>query len=175
MLRVRLHLHSYFHSKLFPLSKLTILGRPRRWHSLVSSWPNCIGADAAVQSCQGLTEQYEVLGDYLKGKTCTTLEKRATSVSNYCIYLDRNGLLFPGNEQALYEYLCAERTAGRAPSRMKGTMEALTFVQFVLQVDVADLISFRRCHDVGSLESTGPKAQASPLHLWWNSGRCTRF
>ena len=137
----------------------------RRWHRLVSSWPNCIGAAEALQNCQSLTEQYEVLGDYLKAKSPATLEKRATSIANYCSYLDKRGDPFPGDEQTLYAYLCAERTAGKAPSRMKGTMEALTFVQFVLQVDVADLISSRRCHGVGSVESSGPKAQASPFTL----------
>ena len=73
-----------------------------------------------------------------------------------------------GGEQTLYEYLCVERTAGKASSGMKGTMEALTFVQFILQIYVAGLMSSRRCHGVGSVESEGPKAQP-----WWSSGRYT--
>ena len=38
-------------------------------------------------------------------------------------------------------------------------------LQFVLQVDVAVLTSSRGCHGVGSVESAGPKAQASPFAL----------
>ena len=82
-------------------------------------------------------------------------------VTNY--FLDR-GRSFPCAEEQMYEFLCAERDSGSAPSRMKATLEACVFARHVLGVTQVDaIINSRRCSGTAASNIHKTIKQSTPL------------
>ena len=111
-----------------------------------------------------VSDQLRILRDVFATKAPLTLIKRANSLQRYVNFLDTEGILFPGDEAALYRHFCAERDIGSPPSRLQSVVEAIRFAEHVLGVSQlgAELLS-KRVVGASKFQSSGPRRQASPF------------
>ena len=135
-----------------------------RWHSLLMSWHDSVDIVKALQHRTSQKEQFQIIVDIFYNKAPSTLMKRVRSLSrvtNYC--LDR-GISFPCTENQMYDFLCAERESGAAPSRMKSVLEACVFSRHILGVIEMDaIINSRRCSGTTASDVHRVIKQSTPL------------
>ena len=135
-----------------------------RWHSLLMSWHDSVDIVKALQHRTSQKEQFQIIVDIFYNKAPSTLMKRVRSLSrvtNYC--LDR-GISFPCTENQMYDFLCAERESGAAPSRMKSVLEACVFSRHILGVtEMNPIISSRRCSGTTASDVNKVIKQSTPL------------
>ena len=136
----------------------------KRWYDLVLRFPLGIAVKDQIALLAEVSDQLRVLRDIFATKSPLTLIKRANSLQRYVNFLDDQGLLFPGDEAALYKHFCIERDSGSPPSRLQAVVEALRFTEHVLGVTQlgAELLS-KRVIGASKFEVAGPRRQASPF------------
>ena len=78
----------------------------KRWYDLVLRFPFGIAIKDQMSLMADVSDQLRILRDVFATKT---LIKRANSLQRYVNFLDTEGILFPGDEAALYRHFCAER------------------------------------------------------------------
>ena len=126
-------------------------------------WNPCDFVDMLEAEAQG-DAQREVVSDVLRGKTPSTLRKRARAISGLQAFLTEKMITFPCGEKDLYTFLKHMEAEGMAKSRCTGLLEALAFVRHVIGVDeVEDLLKSRRCRGVGVVEAFKASEQAPAL------------
>jgi hypothetical protein len=108
----------------------------KRWYDIVLRFPLGIGIKDQMSLLADVPDQLRVLRDVFATKAPLTLIKRANSLQRYINFLDGQGMLFPGDEDALYRHFCSER---------ESVVEALRFTEHVLGVSQlsAELLSKR--------------------------------
>ncbi|CAE7519225.1 dnajb6-b [Symbiodinium sp. CCMP2592] len=137
----------------------------KRWYNLVLLWKSELLVVKQVSSAT-VVEGMDILADYLRPKAPSTLNKRASSLFLLDKLLSEEGLLFPPDEQHLYDALCKLRAKGKAQSGRKGILEALNFCYFVLNIEECEELVFsRRCQGVCYVEPRARVNQASPFSL----------
>jgi hypothetical protein len=136
----------------------------KRWYDLVLRFPLGIAVKDQISLLAEVSDQLRVLRDIFATKSPLTLIKRANSLQRYVNFLDNQGLLFPGDEAALYKHFCMERDTGSPPSRLQAVVEALRFTEHVLGVAQlgVELLS-KRVIGASKFEVAGPRRQASPF------------
>ena len=117
----------------------------KRWYDIVLRFPLGIGIKDQMSLLADVPDQLRVLRDVFATKAPLTLIKRANSLQRYINFLDGQGMLFPGDEDALYRHFCLERESGSPSSRLQSVVEALRFTEHVLGVSQlsAELLSKR--------------------------------
>ena len=136
----------------------------KRCYDLVLRFPLGIAVKDQISLLAEVSDQLRVLRDIFATRSPLTLIKRANSLQRYVNFLDDQGLLFPGDEAALYKLFCTERDAGSPPSRLQAVVEALRFTEHVLGVAQlgVELLS-KRVIGASKFDVTGPRRQASPF------------
>ena len=136
----------------------------KRWYDIVLRFPLGIGIKDQMSLLADVPDQLRVLRDVFATKAPLTLIKRANSLQRYINFLDGQGMLFPGDEDALYRHFCSERESGSPSSRLQSVVEALRFTEHVLGVSQlsAELLS-KRVLGASKFQSSGPRRQASPF------------
>ena len=136
----------------------------KRWYNLVLLWKSELLVVKQVSNAS-VVEGMDILADYLRPKALpSTLNKRASSLFLLDRLLSEAGILFPPDEQALYEALCKLRAKGTAQSGRKGILEAVNFCYFVLNIEECEELVFsRRCKGVCYVEPRARVNQASPF------------
>ena len=81
----------------------------KRWYDIVLRFPLGIGIKDQMSLLADVPDQLRVLRDVFATKAPLTLIKRANSLQRYINFLDGQGMLFPGDEDALYRHFCLER------------------------------------------------------------------
>ena len=118
----------------------------KHWLVLTTTWRCDIELVMCMQGCDSNNSQHIMLGDVFRGKSPSTLTKRANSMKLLCNILSKVGLEFPCSESSLYGVLCELRRQGAPPSRGKGILEAIAFVRYTMGIlECEPLLTGRRC------------------------------
>ena len=105
-----------------------------------------------------------MLRDLFWKKSPQTLKKRVHSLLRFMAFLNESLEPFPGTEPLLYEFLQNEKDSGAPTSRLQSVMQALSFLEHVLDVEeVSTLTRSKRCMGASSKLSNGPTRQADPF------------
>lgn len=138
----------------------------RRWLDALLRMPHNIEICEQLQGVDDVSSQLRVLRDVFSRKSPATLKKRINSLLRYMVFLERQGVVFPGNEQFLYLFLDGERNQGAPQSKLQGVIESLNFCQHVIGIEeVSPLTSSKRCLGVPGGKAGGPRRQADPFKV----------
>ena len=136
------------------------------WMALVHRWDPRCSISMMLAQLPGTDRVFTMFAHLFAGRSPITIRKRGYSVMRLCDYLDEACEIFPCSESAFYDFLCHETTNGAPQSRLKGYMQALNFVQFVMSVsEVTALTSSARCKGACMSEYLKERIQASPLRV----------
>ena len=138
----------------------------RRWHSCILTWEGDEPIINIIRSKEDFRAQCQIIVDVLHNKAPSTLLKRCSSISRLVNDLMSHGAFFPCTEDELYQHLCAQRSLGAKPSRLKSLLEAVTFVRHVFNMaSLDDCAKSRRCMGVASTKQPLIVKHAPPLLL----------
>ena len=134
----------------------------RLWLKVTSSWEACLLRSQLDEMDQ--SGQITLLGYILRGKAPSTVLKRARSLVPVMDFLRENETFFPCDEELLYSFLKKLESSGAPKSRLCSLMEYLNFVEHVMGVSEASLLtSSRRCKGVCVFEIFKEAKQAPAL------------
>ena len=136
----------------------------RRWRAMILTWDENERIVEELISRDSFKSQAQILVDVFFNKAPATLLKRCNSLGRLCNFLKDDNKLFPCNESTLYQFLSYEKSKGSPASRLKGVLEALTFVRHMLGIEKLDgCITSRRCMGAASSKELTMVRQADPL------------
>eukprot|EP00435_Cladocopium_sp_Y103_P049144 s2642_g14.t1 len=136
----------------------------RRWLQTLSEMPRSIKVVDLLMQLESVSDRLRMLRDLFWKKSPHTLKKRIHSLLRYIAFLNESLLPFPGTEPMLYNFLQKELRAGAPTSRLQSVMQALSFMEHVLDVsEVNPLTSSKRCMGASSKLGNGPTRQADPF------------
>ena len=138
----------------------------RRWRALILTWDESERIVDELINRDSFKSQAQVLVDVFYNKAPSTLLKRCNSLGRLCNFLREDAKTFPCSESDVYQFMSYEKSRGAPSSRMKGVLEALTFVRHILGIEKLDTcITSRRCMGAASSRESIVVKQASPLKV----------
>ena len=134
------------------------------WMALVDrADPKC-SLCCSIAELGSTSRIFTMFAHLFAGRAPITVRKRAYSIMRLCDYLESVGEVFPCNERLFYDFLCSEQHGNAPQSRMKGYMQSVNFVRFVMSVDeLASLTTSARCKGACLGDHLQERIQASPL------------
>ena len=136
----------------------------KKWYAIVCNWPDSWACKRELFSCATASEGLELLGDYMTGKSPSTLVKRANSLIFMQNMLQQLGYFWPISEPDFYRFLKTLKGAGHSTSRLKSLLEAITFSRYSFHLqDLHDLTISKRCLGAVVDDLPGKVKQAEPL------------
>lgn len=138
----------------------------RRWRAMILTWDESERIVEELVSRDSFKSQAQVLVDIFLNEAPSTLLKRCNSLGRLCNFLNEEKKSFPSDESSLYQYMSYEKMRGSPPSRLKGVLEALTFVRHILGIVKLDgCITSRRCMGAASSREITVVRQADALKV----------
>ena len=136
----------------------------KKWYAIVCNWPDSWACQRELFACATASEGLELLGDYMTGKSPSTLVKRANSLIFMQNMLQQLGYFWPMSEPDFYRFLKMLKGAGHSTSRLKSLLEAITFSRYSFHIqDLHDLTISKRCLGAVVDDLPGKVKQAEPL------------
>ena len=142
------------------------------WMALVDRWDSKCSLCHSIGELGSTSRIFTMFAHLFAGRAPITVLKRAYSVMRVCDYLENVGEVFPCSERLFYDFLCSEQLSNAPQSRLKGYMQSMNFVRFVMSVEeLAGLTTSARCKGACLGDHLQEKVQASPLTV----GELKRF
>ena len=136
----------------------------KRWLQTLLEMPKTFKVVELLPQQSTVERQLRMLRDLFWKKSPQTLKKSVHSLLRFMAFLNESLEPFPGTEPLLYEFLQNEKDSGAPTSRLQSVMQALSFLEHVLDVEeVSTLTRSKRCMGASSKLSNGPTRQADPF------------
>ena len=134
------------------------------WMALVHRWQTNCSICVELEQLGSTDRVFTMFAHLFAGRSPITVRKRGYSIMRLCDYLDDLSEPFPCSEQVFYNFLCAEQFKGAPQSRLKGYMQSVNFVRYVMSVtELSGLTNSARCKGACLGEFLKERVQASPL------------
>lgn len=104
------------------------------WMALVDRWDSKCSLSCSVAELGSTGRIFKMFAHLFAGRAPITVRKRAYSIMRLCDFLESVGRVFPCNERLFYDFLCSEQLSNAPQSRMKGYMQSVNFVRYVMSV-----------------------------------------
>ena len=134
------------------------------WMALVHRWRSDCSICLELEKLESTDRVFTMFAHLFAGRSPITTRKRGYSIMRVCDYLDEVSDFFPCSEEVFYNFLCVEQSRGAPQSRMKGYMQSVNFVRFVMSVEeLSSVTTSARCKGACLGEFLKERIQASPL------------
>ena len=142
------------------------------WMALVDRWDSKCSLCHSIGELGSTSRIFTRFAHLFAGRAPITFLKRAYSVMRVCDYLENVVEVFPCSECLFYDFLCSEQLSNAPQSRLKGYLQSMNFVRFVMSVEeLAGLTTSARCKGACLGVHVQERVQASPLTV----GELKRF